>query len=180
MRAWHFDIGRKNIFVEEGGGVGGFCEGVQGVVGDAAGELVAELEVELFGGAAGGGVESEERAVVFDGFDFEGLHELAGDAFAAGCGVDEELGDLGAVGLVGGRVEEELDGAEDIALAFGEEEAAVGHVEIEPVAAGVVEGEGEDEADAGAGVDGGVEDLGEGFEGGGGEVFDCDFEHRFY
>ena len=49
--------------------------GGAGVIGDDAGELVAEGLVEGFGRAAGYGVEGEEGAAFVDGDVFEGGHE---------------------------------------------------------------------------------------------------------
>ncbi len=83
--------------------------GCSGVVGDDAGELITEGLVEGFGGAAGYCVESDESAVFICCYVFEGGHERAGEAVAAVNGMDEELGNLSAVLLIGGHVENQLD-----------------------------------------------------------------------
>lgn len=71
--------------------------------------MVAEGLVEGFGGAAGYCVECDEAAVFVDGDVFDGGHEGAGEAMAAVIGMDEELGYFGAVLLVWGHVENQLD-----------------------------------------------------------------------
>lgn len=97
---------------------------------------------------------------------FELKHERSGDALAAGVGMDEELCDVGAVGLVGWRVEEELDGAGNLMILCGGDEDAIALRDLwgdfgEPPLLCVFMLEGEDEADACAGVDASVEERGE-------------------
>ena len=95
------------------------------------------------------------------GFGFEGEHEGAGDALAAGFGVDQELGDVSAVGLVGWGVEEKLDGTYNLVVLRGYEEDAFGVRQDLglPPARGVFESEGEDEAYARSVVDIGIDVL---------------------
>ncbi len=83
--------------------------GGAGVVWDDSGELVAEGLVEGFGAAAGYCVEGDEGAVFVDGSMFKGGHERAGEAVATVGGMDEQLGYFGAVLLVWGHVENQLN-----------------------------------------------------------------------
>lgn len=155
----------SEVFVEEGGGFeAGGC-GVEGEGGDDAEGGVAEGVVEGLGFVAGGGVEHEESAAEGEGELFDGEHEGTGDAAAAGGGVDEEFFDFGAVGLIGGGVDVELDGADDVAVETGEQDDAGvgvdGSGDVGPEGEGVFEGEGDDEADAGALMDDVVKEEGE-------------------
>lgn len=84
------------VFVEEGGGAEG-AVGFAYVGGDAAGFAVAEGAVEGFRKVAGAGVEHEDGAVGGVGLGFDGVHEGAGEALAAGGAMHDELLDFGAV-----------------------------------------------------------------------------------
>ena len=99
--------------------------GFEGEVRDLAGEGVAEAFVKRGRTVFGGGVEDEEGAGVGAGRGVGGVHQGGGEAAAAVGGAGHQLGDLGAVGLVGGQVEQEGDGGgEDGAVPGAEEDAA--------------------------------------------------------
>ncbi len=163
---------RGEVFVEEGGGLQVGGGGVESEAGDDAEGSVAEGKIKGLGFIAGGGIEEEEGAAEGEGELFDGLHEGTGNAAAAGRGVDEEFSDFGAVGLIGGCIDVELDGADDVAVEAGEEdEAGVsvdGSGDVGPKGEGIFEGEGDGEADAGAVVDDVMKEEGELLEVGGG------------
>jgi hypothetical protein len=98
---------------EEDGGIAGAAVGEEGVVGDDSDGGPAEAAVEAFGGGAGDGIENEEGFFSGEGGAFGVEHEQGGDSSAAGGAMDEEFGDVGAVGLVGRRGEEDLDGSDE-------------------------------------------------------------------
>ena len=100
--------------------------GGAGKAGDAAGFVVAEGAVEIVRRVAVPGVEDKEGAAVPSRLGFEARHEAAGDAAPAPVGVDQELGDLGAMAAVGALGGLELDGADDAAGLLGQEEESAG------------------------------------------------------
>ncbi len=139
--------------------------GGAGVAGDCAGELVAEGFVEGFGGAAGDGIEGDEGAIFVNGYVFDCGHKCAGEAVAAVVWMDEELGNFGAMLLIGWHVENQLNcgddgvgwgvtGDKDLALVCHGLREDFGTPPIE----GINVGEREDEADAGTVMDGRVEE----------------------
>jgi len=139
--------------------------GGSGVVGDCAGELVAEGFVEGFGGAAGNGVEGDEGAIFFNSYVFDCGHKCAGEAVTAVLWMDEEFGDFSAVPLVGRHVENQLNCGDDgvgCGVADDEDLALVSHGLREdfgaPPIEGILVGEGENEADTGTIMDGRVEE----------------------
>ncbi len=146
--------------------------GFEGVVGDFAGEVVAEFFVEGRGAAIDRGVEHEEGAGVIPREALGFAHEGGGDALAAMGGADDEFGDFGAVRLVGGRVEQEGYGADEgVGFVGAEEDAGAGGGSGEglgPEGGGRFGGEWVHEADGGAEGDGFGEEGGEGGNGGSG------------
>ena len=126
--------------------------------------MPAEGLVEAFGGVAGASVEDEKSAVFGIGKFFHGLHELAGDALAAGFRMDEEFGDFGTVAAVGRGGEVELDGADGFSVEAGDEEfdfiGGEGWAKFLPVGEGGFEGERKEEADTGSVGNAGLEDGG--------------------
>lgn len=116
--------------------------GVEGVVGDVADADPAEALVEAVGVTVGDGIENEEGSVVLARGGFGGAHEGFAEAAAACAGVNEHLDEVGAVGLVVGKIEDELDGAADAVGVFGDEERAVarsdGGGDLAPEGEGVV------------------------------------------
>jgi hypothetical protein len=99
----------------------------------------------------------------------------------------EEFGDFGAVPLIGRRVHHELHRACDAPVEAGDQKATCtgfdsGKDLVAPEGAGVVEREGKNKADAGAGVYGRMEDVRKlvnvaGDVGGRGTQRDCDAGH---
>lgn len=71
--------------------------GLADVGGDVAGFGVAEDTVVGFRGVAGAGVEHEEGAAGGASFGFDGVHEGAAKAVAAGAAMHHELLHFGAV-----------------------------------------------------------------------------------
>lgn len=148
--------------------VGGAAEaavGEEGVGGDIAGADPAKAFVEASGVAAGDGVEDEECACGFDSRGFGGTDECGAESLAAGAAVDEHFDEVGAVGLVFGEVEEELDGAAYAAGIFGDDDAAAAGGDVfgdaAPEGESAVAREGVHEADGGAAFDAIDEEIGE-------------------
>lgn len=142
-----------------------FAVGGEAVVGHDAVAGEEEAADEVFGGAGvggGDGVHDEAEG----GHAFEGMHEEgAGDAAAALGGVDDELLQVGAVADAFGLFVGQLDRADEaVELKGGEEFALAGfHFtgNAGPVTVQLVGGDGEQEANAAAILDGIAEEGGE-------------------
>ena len=105
----------------------------------------------------GDGVEDEEGFAGGARGLFGGLKEGGSDAAAARATVDEHFAEVGAVGLVFGKVEVELDCAAGAELVLCDEEGALGGVDVggdlAPEGEGAFAGEWVHEADGGAAGD---------------------------
>ncbi len=81
-------------------------------MGDDPGFGPAKAGVEAFGGPAGAGIENEESFAGGEGRPFRMLHELGGDALAAGGAVNEQLGDFRPMRLVFRHGRDDLNGTD--------------------------------------------------------------------
>src|SRR2546429_6086341 len=142
--------------------------GHEGVVGDVTDANPAEILIKACGVAVGDGVEDQERLAAFAGGGFGGAHQGGAKAPAAGAAMDEHLGQIGAVGLVFGQVEDQLDGAAEAELVFGDEQGpfAGGDAggDVAPEGDGTIARERVHETDGCAAVNAVDKDVGEGFD----------------
>ncbi len=95
------------------------------VVGDITDGDPAETFVEAGAIAAGDGVKDEEGFAGGAGGGFGGAEEGGTDTLAAHSAMNEHFGEVGAVRLVFGEVEDELNGAANAVGIFGNEEEAL-------------------------------------------------------
>lgn len=122
-------------------------------------------EIELGGGASFERIEHKQDSAALLGTLFESLHESTADALTLRVAMNKKFDDFTTVLLVGRGVESKLHGADEFAASDGSQEDggvfANRGDNFSPEGPPHVQGEGEQEADAGTAFDGIGEDRSE-------------------
>ena len=87
--------------------------GPESIVRNAAETLPAQTRIKPFGVTAGHSIEHQQSPAGTPCLDLDGAHEGGSDATPTGGAMHLHLGDVGPVGLVVGRGEDELNSADD-------------------------------------------------------------------
>lgn len=155
-----------------------------GVTRDDAGRLIAQRTIERLGRVAPAGIEGEKRAAFQSGQPLQLHHQPPRDTLAARLGVDQQLGNLATVALVRRQAEIELYGTDQPPLQPHNQDVSLsgeqtGRHFLAPEVTSIIVRKRQNEADAGARMDAGVEQFRESVDLmrqlGGGKVFDWPF-----